>query len=60
MKYLIIGLLFFSTAAFAQEEVDIPDYNTEIQENYPVWVPGKVLGVPVRTDNNVRIRIVNE
>lgn len=31
-----------------------------IQENYPVWVPGKVLGIPVRTDNNVRIRIINE
>jgi hypothetical protein len=26
-----------------------------IQSEYPIWIPGKVNGVPVRTDNNVRI-----
>ncbi len=29
-----------------------------IKENYPIWVPGKILGTPVRTDNNVRIHIM--
>ncbi len=26
-----------------------------IKENYPVWVPGKIKGVSVRTDNSVKI-----
>tara|TARA_B110000114_G_C14975402_1_gene350267 strand:- start:86 stop:889 length:804 start_codon:yes stop_codon:yes gene_type:complete len=26
-----------------------------IKESYPVWIPGKIKGVSVRTDNNVRI-----
>lgn len=31
-----------------------------IKTKYPKWIPGKVLGVPVRTDNNVRIHFVKE
>lgn len=31
-----------------------------IETKYPKWVPGKVLGVPVRTDNNVRIYFVKD
>ncbi len=31
-----------------------------IKKNYPIWIPGKVIGVPVRTDNNVRIYFVKE
>lgn len=26
-----------------------------IKKNYPVWIPGEINGIPVRTDNNVRI-----
>ncbi|HTJ53589.1 MAG TPA: hypothetical protein VL443_29245 [Cyclobacteriaceae bacterium] len=26
-----------------------------IQSKYPTWIPGKIKGVPIRTDNNVRI-----
>lgn len=26
-----------------------------IKETYPLWVPGKINGAPVRTDNNVRV-----
>lgn len=26
-----------------------------IKKNYPVWIPGRIDGIPVRTDNNVRI-----
>lgn len=31
-----------------------------IKENYPIWIPGKVSGIPVRTYNNVRIHIMKE
>ena len=27
---------------------------------YPVWIPGKIKGVPVRTDNNVRVHFIRE
>ncbi len=30
-----------------------------IKENYPIWIPGKIEGIPVRTDNNVRIFFEN-
>jgi len=26
-----------------------------LETNYPIWIPGKIKGIPVRTDNNVRI-----
>jgi hypothetical protein len=26
-----------------------------VQSEYPTWIPGKIKGIPVRTDNNVRI-----
>jgi len=29
-----------------------------LKKNYPVWVPGKIKGVPVRTNNNVRLYFV--
>ncbi len=31
-----------------------------IQHNYPIWVTGKIKGVPVRTYNNVRIYLTKE
>lgn len=31
-----------------------------IKKYYPTWVPGKISGVPVRTDNNVRIFFTRE
>ncbi len=31
-----------------------------IKNKYPKWLPGKVSGVPVRTDNNVRVCFVKE
>ena len=31
-----------------------------LKTNYPTWVPGKIKGIPVRTDNNVRIFITKK
>ena len=31
-----------------------------ISVTYPVWIPGKIKGVPVRTDNNVRVHFIRE
>lgn len=31
-----------------------------LKKNYSLWVPGKIKGTPVRTDNNVRIFLVKE
>jgi hypothetical protein len=31
-----------------------------IKTNYPVWIPGKIKGIPVRTINNVRIVFIKK
>ena len=31
-----------------------------IKMTHPVWVPGQIKGVPVRTDNNVRVHFIRE
>jgi len=31
-----------------------------LKKNYPVWIPGKIKGIPVRTNNNVRIYFVKD
>ena len=31
-----------------------------IKTNYPVWIPGKIKGIPVRTINNVRIFFIKK
>ena len=30
-----------------------------LKDNYPIWVPGKINGIQVKTDNNVRIHFKN-
>jgi len=31
-----------------------------MKTNYPIWIPGKISGIPVRTDKNVRLFFVKE
>ena len=33
---------------------------SHMKTEYPKWIPGKVIRIPVRTDNNVRIHFVKE
>jgi hypothetical protein len=33
---------------------------SELKSNYPIWVPGKINGIALKSDNNVRIHFANK